>query len=91
MDIAAAASAATQISSAQRAQQISIASLRQTRDQGLTLANLIAQAAASNQAAPSAPASTVAPASGAAPATFQPGQTPPNPNLPRGSLVNILA
>jgi hypothetical protein len=91
MDIAAAASAASQISNAQRAQQISIASLRQVRQQGATLANLIAQAVAPAQSS-AATAPTEVPSSGAGQGLqFQPGQTPPNPNLPRGSLVNILA
>jgi hypothetical protein len=94
MDIAAAGAAAAQINNAQRAQKISMASLRQAGHQGLTLANLIAQAASVGQsAAPAAGGS--APISGIttgqsiqAPSS---DQTPPNPNLPRGSLVNILA
>jgi hypothetical protein len=97
MDIASAGAAAVQISNAQRAQEVSIASMRQAKVQGQTLTNLLAQAAAI------APAPTVGAAAGAAPsiapgagdgAASTPqidlGDAPPNPNLPRGSLVNIL-
>ncbi|TXH35789.1 MAG: hypothetical protein E6Q98_13810 [Rhodospirillaceae bacterium] len=93
MDIASAGAAAVQISNAQRAQEVSIASMRQAKVQGQTLTNLLAQAAAI------APAPTVGAAAGAAPSAgdgaastpqIDLGDAPPNSNLPRGSLVNIL-
>jgi hypothetical protein len=91
MDIAAAGAAAIQLSNAQRAQQISVASMRQAKVQGQTLANLLAQASGIEPTATPAQAGAVsAAAGGGATAPQISGDTPPNPNLPRGSLVNIL-
>jgi hypothetical protein len=91
MDIAAAGAAAVQISNAQRAQQISVASMRQAKVQGQTLTNLLAQAAAVDPAPAVNAAVSASPSAGsdAAP-QIDLGDAPPNPNLPRGSLVNIL-
>ncbi|MDY0881394.1 hypothetical protein ACFPL7_17535 [Dongia soli] len=93
MDIAAAGAAAVQMSNAQRAQQVSIASMRQAKVQGQTLTNLLAQAAALDPAPIVGAAAGAAPSSGDGAAStpqIDLGDAPPNPNLPRGSLVNIL-
>jgi hypothetical protein len=82
MDIAAAGAAAAQIATAQRAQAAALSGIKQARVQGDTLANLLSQATSVGQStAPSA--ASVAPSS-----TSNDNQ--PRPNLPRGSLVNIL-
>ena len=93
MDIATAGAAAVQVSNAQRAQQVSIASMRQAKVQGQTLTNLLAQAAAVDPAPAVGAAGSVSPSAGGDVASAQQvdlGGAAPNPNLPRGSLVNLL-
>jgi hypothetical protein len=85
MDIAAAGAAATQIFSAQRAQQVALSAIKQARVEGANLANLLSQATA---ATASAPATNAAPAAAISNDNQQAAQPPAN--LPRGSLVNIL-
>ncbi|HEX9447053.1 MAG TPA: hypothetical protein VF920_03705 [Dongiaceae bacterium] len=84
MDIAAAGAAATQIFSAQRAQQVALSAIKQARVEGATLANLLSQATSAGPSAPST-ATATAPISNDNQQADQ-----PRPNLPRGSLVNIL-
>jgi hypothetical protein len=86
MDIAAAGAAASQISSAQRMQQVALSGIKQARVQGATLANLL-----SNVAAPASAGATnavSAPSSTSNDNQVQADQ--PSRNLPRGSLVNLL-
>jgi hypothetical protein len=85
MDIAAAGAAATQIFSAQRAQQVALSAIKQARVEGANLANLLSQATAVSA---STPASTAAAPAAISNDNLEAAQPPAN--LPRGSLVNIL-
>ena len=85
MDIAAAGAAASQISVAQRAQQVALSGIRQARVQGATLANMLSQAAGT-----AASAAVSAPTSTSNDNVVEAAAQQPSRNLPRGSLVNIL-
>jgi len=88
MDIAAAGAAASQISAAQRAQQVSIAALRSTNLQAQSLASILGNAAASGTSAaqPVAPAA----AGGNGGDTGGGSSSASSASSPRGSLLNIL-
>jgi hypothetical protein len=87
MDIAAAGAAASQIFTAQRAQEAAMAGIRQARVQGASLANMLSQLSA---AAPTANASAAVSAPSATSNDNLVQADQPARNLPRGSLVNIL-
>ncbi len=88
MDLAAAAGAASQISAAQRAQQVSIAALRSNNLQAQSLASMLGNAAASGTSS-AQPVS--APAAGGNGGDSGGGSSnASNAAAPRGSLVNLL-
>jgi hypothetical protein len=88
MDLAAGAAAASQISSAQRAQQVSIAALRSSQLQAQSLASMLGNSAASGS---SAPQPVSAPAAGGNGGDSGGGSSnASNAAAPRGSLVNLL-
>jgi hypothetical protein len=88
MDLAAGAAAASQISAAQRAQQVSIAALRSNNLQAQSLASMLGNAAASGTSAPQ----PVAPAAsgGNGGDTGGGSSSASTASSPRGSLLNIL-
>jgi hypothetical protein len=91
MDIAAAGAAASQISAAQRAQQVSIAALRSNNLQAQSLASMLGNAAASGTGAASAPQPTAPAAAGGNGGDTGGGSSQAsNAASPRGSLLNIL-
>jgi hypothetical protein len=88
MDLAAAAGAASQISAAQRAQQVSIAALRSNNLQAQSLASILGNAAASGTSAPQPVAAPAAGGNGGD--TGGGSSSASNAGSPRGSLLNIL-
>ena len=83
MDIASGGLAASQIAAGQRAQQISIAALRSAQLQTQSIVNVLSSAAAPAKAPEPAPS---LPQGGGNDTGGK-----PSGNLPRGSLVNLLA
>jgi hypothetical protein len=91
MDIAAAGAAASQISAAQRAQQVSIAALRSNQLQAQSLASMLGNSAASGTSTASAPQPVSAAAAGGTGGESGGGSSNAgNAAAPRGSLLNIL-
>ena len=91
MDLAAAAGAASQISAAQRAQQVSIAALRSTNLQAQSLASMLGNAAASGTSSASAPQAVAPAAAGGNGGDTGGGSSQAsNAASPRGSRLNIL-
>jgi hypothetical protein len=91
MDIAAAGAAASQISAAQRAQQVSIAALRSNNLQAQSLASVLENSAASGAGAASAPQPVAPAASGGNGGDTGGGSSnTSNAASPRGSLLHIL-
>jgi hypothetical protein len=88
MDLAAAGAAASQISAAQRAQQVSIAALRSNNLQAQSLASMLGSSAASGTSAPQPTAPAAAGGNGGD--TGGGSSSASTAGSPRGSLLNIL-
>lgn len=88
MDLAAGGAAASQISAAQRAQQVSIAALRSNQLQAQSMASVLSNAATSGASAaqPTAPAAS----GGNGGDTGGGSSSASTAGSPRGSLVNLL-